>query len=769
MPQLPRHSKSKNADKPLPPQRGKSGWKGLKLGDLKGLAQKIKDKFKWKHTPREFQLQAIEAQLLRKDVLIHAGTGSGKMAIAAGPYAHEATEGMVTFLVLPLISLQEEQVITFEKEFGLTATALNSTHGGCSVEVMKSDEQQNICEGRWQIVIISPELMLTKRFISNVLRNPEMSRRLLSIVVDEAHVVSHWGSGFRKKYGSLGILRALVPKGTPMIAMSATLPARVRYDVLNKLQFNQKNYTYINMGNDRLNVSLIVRAMQHPMNTFRDLDFIIPKEVKTRDDINKIWIYVDSVSTGTDIAEYLYTLLPESFRNEGVVYNYNAVFSSTNRQQLMDLFRAGIVRVLICTDAAGMGCNIPDIDMIVQWKLPSSVSAFVQRAGRAARGPGRAGVAVLLVEPLVYQADLLQAHIIQNEEANKKGKVRRGIRENPNYPKAAEKGYAQTRGVLRGSHGAKFDTLAVDAATYEVPIDRDASDEGLYALVQTTICRRRILRLIYQNEVQDLSVPCCDLCNPELLDIVRAPAATPPTRKSALKIGVRYKPTARALVEWRKAIRKRDFKYALFPPSGILSDAAIDSLASVGPITSLIALEDALGGTWEWFGKYGNELLDKLTSLVIPPMQPKPAAFKKRTVEDDGNGAEDKGMGQTKRSRATAPSNPITLPTAVNLAPSQIQHVPQTPRTHAHSQAPIYSQNSSLARNPYSGYLHLGYSPYTSAYGFSSSPNIASSSSPSYYPFLWPQNPPPTPSQPPQPPRNFPSSGNPDFRPSSSS
>ncbi|KAF8168387.1 hypothetical protein B0H34DRAFT_623205, partial [Crassisporium funariophilum] len=85
-------------------------WKGVKLSDLKDFAQKIKNCFEWEHTPCEFQLDAIKAQLLQKDVLIHAGTGSGKTAVAAGPYAHEATEGMVTFLVSPLISLQEERV-----------------------------------------------------------------------------------------------------------------------------------------------------------------------------------------------------------------------------------------------------------------------------------------------------------------------------------------------------------------------------------------------------------------------------------------------------------------------------------------------------------------------------------------------------------------------------------------------------------------------------------------------------------------------------------
>jgi superfamily II DNA helicase RecQ len=186
--------------------------------------------------------------------------------------------------------------------------------------------------------MISPKLILSQRFISNVLRNAELSRRLLSIVVDEAHVISHWGSGFRKKYGSLGILQMLIPKGMLMIAMSATLPAHVHNDVLIKLQYNLKEYTYINMGNDRLNVSLVVRATQHPMNTFRDLAFVIPKDIKDRAEIKKTWIYVDSVSTGTEIAEYLYSLLPDSSRQEGVLYNYNAVFSLKNQEQLMDLF-----------------------------------------------------------------------------------------------------------------------------------------------------------------------------------------------------------------------------------------------------------------------------------------------------------------------------------------------------------------------------------------------------------------------------------------------
>jgi len=99
-------------DKPrLKRTAAQKAWKGLTDEELEGLETKITEKFQWTHAPRSFQMTAIRAQLLQKDVLIHAGTGSGKTAVAAGPHAHEKVKGMVTFMVTPLIALQEEQVL----------------------------------------------------------------------------------------------------------------------------------------------------------------------------------------------------------------------------------------------------------------------------------------------------------------------------------------------------------------------------------------------------------------------------------------------------------------------------------------------------------------------------------------------------------------------------------------------------------------------------------------------------------------------------------
>ena len=197
-------------------------------------------------------------------------------------------------------------------------------------------------------------MMLSKRFINNVLRNEELSRRILSIVIDEAHVVSHWGSDFRKKYGTLGILRALLPKGAPFVAMSATLGLRVRRDVLQKLQFDEHNFLDLNLGNNRSNVSIVVRAIQNPMNTYTDLDFLIPEGVQNPSDVKKAFVYADSVSVGVDIEDRLYSRSPDTFRETGVIRPYSAAYSSTYRKNTMALFKSGVIRILICTDAAGM-------------------------------------------------------------------------------------------------------------------------------------------------------------------------------------------------------------------------------------------------------------------------------------------------------------------------------------------------------------------------------------------------------------------------------
>ncbi|KAJ6578931.1 P-loop containing nucleoside triphosphate hydrolase protein [Mycena sp. CBHHK59/15] len=223
----PRGTRNKvKAKKTLPSSSKRTPAQLAAIGEeLKLLPDLVKKHYtKWTDGASAFQLECMEAQALGQDILLHAATGAGKTGIAAGPHLLPSSKGKVTLMVSPLLSLHEEQVTTFQEEFGLKAIAINSAHGGCTKELLKT-----VVAGEHQIVILSPEMLLSRRFIDNVLRKPEFGARCLSVFIDEAH-------------GRIGIIRAFLPKAAPICAVSATLTPRVRDDIINKLQIDPKNY-----------------------------------------------------------------------------------------------------------------------------------------------------------------------------------------------------------------------------------------------------------------------------------------------------------------------------------------------------------------------------------------------------------------------------------------------------------------------------------------------------------------------------------------------
>ncbi|KAF9058840.1 P-loop containing nucleoside triphosphate hydrolase protein [Rhodocollybia butyracea] len=593
--------------------------KALTQKELESLDDNIKQQVHQDFVLKDFQRAATRAQLQRKDTLVHAHTGAGKTAIVAAPHAHPKSKGKVTFLVSPLIALQDEQAEAFRDEYHLSAIAINSSHGGLTAKNME-----------YQIVVISPEMMLTKRFTKQVIKNKHLTQRVLSIVIDEAHVISHWGSGFRKKYGELGVLRTLLPNGVPFVALSATLPSRVRDDILTKLQFSQEEngFVDINIGNDRPNVSLVARAIQHPMNTFKDLDFVIPPNITQVKDIPKTFIYSDDIPSGPEIVDHLEKLLPKDLQGLGIIRPFSAVFSRKYRQAVMKQFKAGTVRVLVCTDAAGMGCNIPDIDVVVQWKLPGTLSMFIQRAGRAARARGRKGLAVLLVERSAYALDcerLVEVAEIKSSEGDAskykgrgkgKGKAYKGnrARTTGEYMKGTAKNFAQSRGANRGSCDGKFDIHPQKG--WNPSVDQRSKDEGLLSFVQTGCCRRQILTRVYANKTPGLD--CCDICVPELLSRTRPGKHKAQARATPINKGEPHKPTIKKLYQWRAAVWKDHHSLAIWPASSILSNAHAQLLASVGSLPSFERLKQLVGIQWGWWDKYGDSLWQMLEGLEIP-------------------------------------------------------------------------------------------------------------------------------------------------------
>ncbi|KAJ7917805.1 hypothetical protein B0H13DRAFT_2322014 [Mycena leptocephala] len=241
-----------------------------------------------------------------------------------------------------------------------------------------------------------------------------------------------------------------------------------------------------------------------------------------------------------------------------------------------------ILPTQVCTDAAGMGCNIPDIDVVVQWKLPASMSIFIQRAGRAGRARGSQGLAILLVEPTAYAVDLV--------EASEKNGGGRGKKKGTKKEKET---------------GRKHDAIFVVDTP---PLDPEAEDEGLLVFVQTGECRRAVLTRIYNHKPAQPLVSCCDICCPGLLDKTRPGKPPVVPRQLAVKRGEINPDIQPVLHNWRLRIKARDFPTPLFAASAILRDETIALLSSVGPITSPEHLRTVLAGQWTWWDTYGEDL-----------------------------------------------------------------------------------------------------------------------------------------------------------------
>ncbi|KZV84819.1 P-loop containing nucleoside triphosphate hydrolase protein, partial [Exidia glandulosa HHB12029] len=446
----------------------------------------------WSDDAQPMQQESIVAQVDAEDVILHAPTGSGKTAVVAGPYVFPENKGRVTIFVSPLIALQEEMVTTFKEEYKLEAVAVNSSRKASLKQTMRVSD---ICEGKYSVVLISPEMLQTRRFIDGVLRDDEFYHRVLALVIDEAHTISHWGAHFRKKYSSLGVVRAFLPPKTSVVAMSASFTPRVRRDVIKKLHFGSE-YHDIDEGNNRPNVAIVVRACHRQLSSFADLDFVIPSDVQQPSDIPPTFIYCDKKDEGDLIVDHLRNKLPPDLRELGVVRPFNASLSHHYRKNALQHFRAGNIRIMVCTDAAGMGCNIPNIEVVVQWKLPEKLSMFVQRAGRAARRRGMKGLAVLLVEPSAY-TELPQdtAATASTSAASTSTARAKSSKKTTTRKSRAPAGYAKAHGRSRGRN-ADATANAIDRSI-RMAVDDLAEDEGLIVLVQTGDCRRRVLADVF--------------------------------------------------------------------------------------------------------------------------------------------------------------------------------------------------------------------------------------------------------------------------------
>ena len=312
---------------------------------------------------RDLQEEIITSIGEGKDTLGLMPTGGGKSITFQVPAL--AQEG-ICIVITPLIALMKDQVQNLRKR-GIKALAVYS--GMTRQEILTALE--NCIFGDYKFLYISPE-----RLDTDIFRTKLRSMKVSMITVDESHCISQWGYDFRPAYLKIAEIRALLP-GIPVLALTATATPEVVKDIQARLDFREENV--FRMSFERKNLAYMVRQTD---NKTQELLHILRKVP------GSAIIYVRNRRRTKEITELLV--------NEDITADfYHAGLDNAVKDLRQKRWQSGEVRVMVATNAFGMGIDKPDVRIVLHLDLPDSLEAYFQEAGRAGRD-GEKAYAVIL-------------------------------------------------------------------------------------------------------------------------------------------------------------------------------------------------------------------------------------------------------------------------------------------------------------------------------------------------------------------------------------
>ena len=304
----------------------------------------------------------IREALAGNDVLAILPTGGGKSICFQIPSLMKEGTAIV---VTPLIALMKDQVQHLNDK-GIKALCIHAGMTSREVELTLN----NAAYGDFRFLYVSPERLATRLFL-NYLKEMTVSY----LVIDEAHCISQWGYDFRPDYLNIGKIREIID--APVIALTATATPQVAQDIMDRLAFRE--HLVIKSGFERPNLSYIVRHCEDKLGQLLSISSSVSGTGV---------VYVRSRKKTEELASFL-------SRNGVATSFYHAGLSSRVRAERQAAWMDGSIRVMVCTNAFGMGIDKPDVRFVVHFDVPDSPEAYFQEAGRGGRDGARSYAVML--------------------------------------------------------------------------------------------------------------------------------------------------------------------------------------------------------------------------------------------------------------------------------------------------------------------------------------------------------------------------------------
>ena len=313
---------------------------------------------------RPLQSEIIDSVLAGKDTLALMPTGGGKSICFQVPtlvMAQDDPNKRLCLVITPLIALMRDQVANLQ-ERGIHAAAVYTG--------MSFDKQRialdNCLYGPYHFLYCSPERLESEEFRKRLADLP-----IGLIAVDEAHCISQWGYDFRPSYLNIAAVRELLPN-VPVLALTATATPETIDDIQDHLGFAEKNVLRKSFHRDNL-IYVVRRTMNKPEQVAHILSKVPGSAI----------VYVRNRKRAQELADFLHTDY------------YHAGLTTKERNERQEAWTRGDTRVIVATNAFGMGIDKPDVRVVIHVDLPNTIESYYQEAGRAGRD-GQTAYAVLL-------------------------------------------------------------------------------------------------------------------------------------------------------------------------------------------------------------------------------------------------------------------------------------------------------------------------------------------------------------------------------------